>query len=64
MAVLKAIGDRELPDAVLTKARREELKEQARVFKAGFSPLERIYVAGYLEDDALQERAESGRRRA
>ncbi len=52
---LRAAGARELPDSVLPAARREELKDLAREFRAGLSPLERVYVAGFLEYDALRE---------
>jgi hypothetical protein len=64
IAALEGIGDRELPDATMTEERRGFLKDQAREFKAGLSPVERVYVASFLEDDALREWAEEESRRA
>ncbi len=40
------------------------MKEMAREFKADLSPRERVYVASFLEDDAIQERAKAGSQRA
>ena len=61
-ALLLATGDAELPDTKLTRARGEQLKKMAREFKVGLSPQERIYVAGFLENDALREWAQEERR--
>jgi hypothetical protein len=61
--LLEAIGDRELPDAVITRARREELKELACALRARLSSHEIMYLAGTLEVEANGKRAEEEVRR-
>ena len=63
-SLLVALGDAELPDANPTNARKQELKALAREIKVRLSPRERVYIASYLEDDALREWATAEARRA
>jgi hypothetical protein len=55
--VLEAAGSGELPDSVLTEARRTELREEVRTDAARLSDHEAMYKAGAYETEARAKRA-------
>jgi len=56
-AVLTSIGDRELPDATITEARRRDLKEDVRLAEARLSSHQLMFLSCAYEDAARRKRA-------
>jgi hypothetical protein len=58
IALLEGVGYRELPDATLTEAQRQDLKCEALRLEARYSSYELIFLSSALEPAANRKRAE------